>query len=236
MPFTHTVTLRLVHSLEPMSSTVLILVWLLVHLAAYQSWSRVLGSAIIGGAPRWRSAVGLITQVIILPVLKIASMRDDMHACSAPCFSHDDVNATGNAFAVIFPLLMLLDFFLCQLSPLIMAHHLVCILGHLYACTAAQRAFPAYFGGVVALELGSAANGLYCLLPNTFRARHLLVLMTLSNLAALGCVSLWYRWSYDRGYLERVAIVLVSGLLCLARQNDAVQEWISGVTEKKGKN
>lgn len=217
-------------------AALVVLLWLLTHLAATHKAIRIVGTVMDGGTPRWRSAVGLITQLGVLPVLffvALISNGDAQGWSDRSAASRDGMHFMGWAFAAIFPSLMLLDFVLCELSPLIMAHHLVCVLGHVYACTVAARSFPAYFAGVVALEVGSGGTGVHCLSPKSFSAANMLVLMTISNLVALGCVWQWTSWNDERGWMESCTVVFTSSMLCLARQNDAQQVWrSSGVDEK----
>ena len=215
-------------------AALVVLLWLLTHLAATHKAIRIVGTVMDGGTPRWRSAVGLITQLGVLPVLFIVALISNGDAqgwSERSAASRDGMHCMGWAFAAIFPSLMLLDFVLCKLSRLIMAHHLVCVLGHVYACTVAARSFPAYFAGVVALEVGSGGTGVHCLSPKCFTAANMLVLMTLSNLVALGCVWQWTSWNDERGWMESCTVVLTSSMLCLARQNDAQQVWISSGVE-----
>ena len=215
-------------------AALVVLLWLLTHLAATHKAIRIVGTVMDGGTPRWRSAVGLITQLGVLPVLFIVALISNGDAqgwSERSAASRDGMHCMGWAFAAIFPSLMLLDFVLCKLSRLIMAHHLVCVLGHVYACTVAARSFPAYFAGVVALEVGSGGTGVHCLSPKCFTAANMLVLMTLSNLVALGCVWQWTSWNDERGWIESCTVVLTSSMLCLARQNDAQKVWISSGVE-----
>ena len=55
-------------------AALVVLLWLLTHLAATHKAIRIVGTVMDGGTPRWRSAVGLITQLGVLPVLFIVAL------------------------------------------------------------------------------------------------------------------------------------------------------------------
>merc|ERR1739848_887000 len=88
---------------------------------------------------------------------------------------------------------MLIDFLQFKMAPLLMLHHLVCLVCHSYAITNAVTAFPSYFVGVVVLEAGSGLYSTHVLWPRRFTRRALLIGMSASNLGALGATVVWHR-------------------------------------------
>mmetsp|Transcript_43232 Transcript_43232/g.140210 ORF Transcript_43232/g.140210 Transcript_43232/m.140210 type:complete len:243 (-) Transcript_43232:127-855(-) len=184
------------------------------------------------GAPRWRCALGLPTQVGTLPLLlgcAVVAHRFDVQRWGERT-SHGELRSVGErAFVAVFPAFLLLDWQICDVRVLLAAHHVVCLAGH--ACAVLLSAgFPWYFLGVCALELGSASCNLFCLYPSSTMLFALYeVAMSASNLAALVCT---WRWvaaldginaSVSRRRLCQAFGALLSLLLVAARQWEAIK-------------
>ena len=183
-------------------------------------------SADTGGAPLWRCALALPTQLLVLPGLfgfgwasngwSMGEWRRRWDAAEV------DWNAAESAYFCVFGGFMLVDFCICSVRPVMALHHVVCLLGHVTGVILDPLGMPDYFAGVVALEMGSAACNLYWLYPQSRLASLIYLLgMPLSNLLALYSATQWAfavserrrgGGEVARGMLSRrVALVLPGG-------------------------
>ena len=96
------------------------------------------------------------------------------------------------AFVNIFAAFLLVDFVNYRIRTVMIAHHVVCLIGH-FGALSAPAAFVDYFAAAVACELGSAV----CNLNALYRGAHALAAyvagMTLSNGLALAALLSWAR-------------------------------------------
>jgi hypothetical protein len=199
--------------------------WLVCADLSRRWLTATLGSELVGGAARWRCAFGLPTQLVVLPALCYrASHAEATLGWSARC-SSVGLGLWGTAFAYVFGAAMLHDFVAVRMRPVIVAHHIVSLLAHAYAClrAGARPAFPWYAIGVASLEIGSAAASAFWLIPPS-RGTLLcfLVLMTLSNIAGLACTGLWWRAARTDGPAAHIGAA-VSVVLIAIRQWEAVK-------------
>lgn len=177
-----------------------------------------LGSELVGGAARWRCAFGLPTQLVVLPALCYRASRAEAHGIpgwSARCSSRG-LGPWGAAFAYVFGAAMLYDFVAVRMRPVLVAHHVVSLLAHAYACLRARArpAFPWYALGVAALEIGSAAASAFWLIPPSRTTLVcFLVLMTLSNIAGLACTGPWWREARNDGPAAHVGAAVSVALI-----------------------
>ena len=66
----------------------------------------------------------------------------------------------------IFAAFLLVDFVNYRIRPVMIAHHVVCLIGH-FGALSAPAAFVDYFAAAVACELGSAVCNLNALYPRS---------------------------------------------------------------------
>ena len=187
---------------------------------------RVKGHFALGPA-QWKSALALPTQVIFFPVIILSGLWEHGHIegwCSVPGGVWG--SASSRAFVYCFALFLLLDFIIIerdQLRSILIAHHVICLIGHIIAMSF-PSAWPWYVCGSVTLELGSASCNYYCLHSNPHRATIYVAGMTLSNLTAIGCMLRFLKLS---GAGTGWKVIITSTLLALIhfRQKEARLVW-----------
>merc|ERR1711892_426306 len=138
------------------------------------------------GYPRWRVALGCLTQLVWFPVMFLTFVLGGQ-AWLMECF------------LLVFACSLLQDCvrFPSTMGPLLLAHHAACLVGMLVARFAPGSewgsVFPWFFGGCTALEFGSGFNNIFWLrwLPPRQSALLYLSTMTASNLVAVGCACAW---------------------------------------------
>lgn len=149
------------------------------------------------GTPRWRCALGLVTQACVLPVLFIWSWSE--HAFDLRLWSKHYVKGTRSVsdwmFVFVFAAFLSLDWILVEVRTLMAAHHVACLVGHFIATGMLTQAFSYYFAGVCALELGSASCNLFCMYSSSrvwaasyficVSVCHVFTLMSMRNWVAL---------------------------------------------------
>jgi hypothetical protein len=126
-------------------------------------------------------------------------------------------------YVLVFGGLMVVDLLQGAMhTTMLKLHHVGCLAGHAYASLVAVAAFPYYFSGVVALELGSAATCVHALWPRNFPPSAMLTVMTISNLAAAFTV---YRWNLAMAHgpyaWGRWICPATTCVLIIMRQKDA---------------
>ena len=111
----------------------------------YRRTVAIFGRENSGGSPRWRNALGTLTQWVTMPSLLLSRLL------LAPAQTYEPI--VDSCFVNVFASFMLFDFAVLDLNGMMIAHHGTCLLGHLYAACTAPEAFVHYFTSVVALEL-----------------------------------------------------------------------------------
>jgi len=195
--------------------------WLAGQLVISFLGAKIFGSVDAGGMPRWRSAVGLPTQAVILP-LQLCLSGGEASTVSAA------------AFRYVFPSYMLLDFALLKVEPLLTCHHLACLLGHWVVCSFTPEGFSTYFAGVVSLEAGSACLNFYWLSPEVrWRGWFCLVGMTSSNLCAAWVLFRWVQLPLSAA--TKFAMGFVTVLILVFREKEAIALFPGGLPGRGGK-
>eukprot|EP00316_Scyphosphaera_apsteinii_P008981 CAMPEP_0119319970 /NCGR_PEP_ID=MMETSP1333-20130426/51016_1 /TAXON_ID=418940 /ORGANISM="Scyphosphaera apsteinii, Strain RCC1455" /LENGTH=243 /DNA_ID=CAMNT_0007326545 /DNA_START=156 /DNA_END=887 /DNA_ORIENTATION=- len=216
-------------------------VLLLYHSGALQAY---FGTAQIGKFPNWRNFLMLPGQCIVLPTLWLLSRRQHnqcmlglaaawcgQHAHGMCWGAHLKQLRTGEtppspgsinwcwdwAFVFFFAAQLVMDAYLVpDMGALMLLHHAVCLLGHIYGTFMCTRAFPFYFAGCIALELGSAACNIWTMYPQTpglFSAYA--IVMTLSNVLAIRCFN---RCAYVPRMNICFGITLFGGLVVMRQR------------------
>merc|ERR1719498_1154668 len=97
--------------------------------------------------PRWRCALGVITQGIIVPLLYVVAPRH--HGGSAKAWSSTSASgafsSAEHAFFAIFALLLLSDYALFDVPALLNAHHVFTLVSHFIAIVLLPAGMPHYF-------------------------------------------------------------------------------------------
>mmetsp|Transcript_52111 Transcript_52111/g.111467 ORF Transcript_52111/g.111467 Transcript_52111/m.111467 type:complete len:222 (-) Transcript_52111:187-852(-) len=179
-------------------------------MAAYRHARRTFGSANNGGSPRWRNALGPLPQTVVLPLLLLARFALPSTASEA----------VDKCFIGVFASLMLFDFVMLELNPMMIAHHGTCLAGHTFAILTAPEAFVSYFASVVALEVGSGFSCWWWLWGDTNPALTPLYAygMTVSNCFAFAGL---LNWSYSASSLRaaaRYGPIAITSILVYMRQ------------------
>ena len=194
-----------------MLAEILAVSWALSFVIASRTMPRHLGTRVIGGMERWRDAWGIPTQLVLLPLL-FALRADD-------------------AFYYVFLLYLTMDFLVAgYLTPLIKAHHVVCLLGHYLSCHVVPSSFSTYFAGVVSLEVGSGCTNVWLLGHEApWRVAFFAVGMTLSNGAAS-----YVAWQYahlDMDYYVKGLCLFITVSLIVLRQQACYEGVLYGPDE-----
>jgi hypothetical protein len=207
----------------------LIVGWLTVHLVA-RKWAKAMfGDRIVAGAPLWRSAAGLPTQLVALPLLFWHAYAFERYSLPRWVDRTDKLlSYRDELWCYIFSSLMAIDFFTDALArPQLWLHHIVCLLATAYAIADPTRSYPFFILGATVLELGSAAASLNCL--SAISVSVFFAAMTFSNAIAAYCLFLWYQHA-DAPHLQwgRWISTTVCLILILLRQADAQSTWHAG--------
>ncbi len=188
------------------------------------------------GPPKWRCIWAMPTQVLVFPpafVLARRRSRSMKHWCAE--WARTQGGEWSWLFAYVFPAFLLIDFAITHVRPMLTLHHITCLVGHYVGTFAVREAFPYYFAGVVALELGSAGCNLFCYYPS-FEAFYLIA-TTASNIITLLCTRRWCQTVDAAGRVRRGAprtrratvSVYFGGALTLGlvamRQKEAYRCW-----------
>ena len=125
----------------------------------------------------------------------------------------------------IFAAFLLVDFVNYRIRTVMIAHHVVCLIGH-FGALSAPAAFVDYFAAAVACELGSAVCNLNALYPRSGAALAAYVAgMTLSNGLALAALLSWARALGGASLGLRVAMSTLTLPLLAERQRTCIREW-----------
>ena len=126
------------------------------------------------------------------------------------------------AFVYIFAGYMIEDLVLHRCAPIMLAHHVACLLGLAFAFVGVPAGFPWFLAGAVSLELGSAALNLHCLSPTDRRALFVYtVAMTLSNAVAALSLARWVGLTAHWG--SATVGVTISAAFLYFRQKDVFE-------------
>ena len=183
--------------------------WALCYLLASRVMPRIFGTELCGGQERWRNAWGVPNQLGTLPLLYIVN-----GAICERCFHY------------VFLLYMLLDFVLLSaIDNMIIAHHVVCLVGHAIVSILVPAGFSTYFAGVVALEIGGGFANLFDLGTSRWWAVIYFVGMSVSNV--MGAYVAWQWLLLPLAMAPKVLCLLLTAGLIVGRQN-ACWEAVSG--------
>ena len=167
-----------------------------------------------GGSPRWRNALGLLPQVVVMPSLLLWSVASPTWASVAE-----------RTFVYIFASLLIFDFFTLQLNATMVMHHSVCLGGHAYALANAPEAFWYYFAAVAALEAGSGTSCVWWLAGDIMGGRTPPSLdtlykagMSLSNAVCVWCLVNWSLTAASLGTAARLLPIPITAALIHGRQ------------------
>ena len=182
------------------------------------------GAANSGGSPRWRNALGLLPQVIVLPSLVFASL-----------FVPSWAAVFERTFVYVFASLLIFDFFTLELNSTMVAHHAVCLGGHAFAFCSAPEAFWYYFAAVAALEAGSGTccfwwlvGDIYPTKPHEFCDMLYKAGMSFSNAVCVYCLLAWSTTATSLGLLGRCVPIFITAGLIYGRQAEMMNVMKNG--------
>ena len=217
--------------------------WLLVQQLLRPVAQKHWGHSEIGGAPQWRNAIGLPTQFAVIPPIFALAYAANGRSLRrwGERWDRERSGAFEWMFLYIFAAFLLCDFFTHEPVPMMLWHHIGCLLGvraranrrhrrcaqHVVAAFVVPRGFPLYFAGVVALELGSGVcNVFYLEAPPQGAAVTLLyaVGMTVSNVGASACARLWCSRDVVEPLSGRILGFFLTGIIVLLRQKSCHEE------------
>lgn len=163
-----------------------------------------------GGSPKWRNYLGLMPQVLLMPGCLLAAMLMPTHGATLE-----------KIFVNIFAGLIIFDLAAIRYNAMMLAHHITCLLGHIFAVSFAPEAFSSYFASVVALEAGSATSCSWWLWGDK-RPRALAALyavgMTISNMLATVALLFWAHRATTLPMAVRSVPVVITSVLMYFRQ------------------
>ena len=167
------------------------------------------GCVSVGGSPRWRNALGLLPQLVVLPFLLLLSV-------AAPSVAL----ACERAFVIVFASILLFDFAVLELAPMLQLHHATCLVGHGFALWRAPEAFADYHAAVVALEVGSGLSSVWWLWGEvtSFPTPLYAVGMTASNGAAAWAALTWSMQAASLPVAARAVPLIITAALIYLRQ------------------
>eukprot|EP00940_MAST-03C_sp_MAST-3C-sp2_P003190 g3190.t1 len=243
-----------VWSISMSTGQLIALLWVLSYLILRGYFlSMENAETVVGGYPRWRNYLGTCFQLVQLPAIcafawwhgtggNVSFRRwgnrwrtKKIKGRAASAEDAEGLHCT-EAFSLIFPLFIILDWVLIGVRvvpPLISAHHIVCLVGHLMVVKGGPPdVFPYYLLGVSALEVGGGFTNLLDLLtpePSVERAqlgKITVMVMSVSNLLGLWCAFkfLQFKTRARVGLLLKIVLaVLILGLTFL-RQTQTMEQ------------
>ena len=134
---------------------VVLALWWACETAFRPAARRRFGHELTDGYPRWRVALGCLTQIVSFPVMFLA-------------FALGRQPWLMESFLLVFACSLLQDCarFPKTMGPLLLLHHAACLVGLLVARFGAgpewRSVFPYFHCGCTALELGSGACNVHC--------------------------------------------------------------------------
>lgn len=187
-----------------------------------------------GSTPCWRAELVLTVQLGFLPLSVLTPLYVHKWSVNDWCdaWGQRALNALEQGAVSIFALFMLLDFYyhcllpplsvLPVLRPVMVVHHCVCLLGHLYATLICPRAsVPYYLSAICCLEVGSGFANIFFLRDKDAMSWWAYMLgMTVSNLGASAYTLGWNARARAAGAhsLMRWPAVLITAALIYLRQ------------------
>lgn len=183
----------------------------------------------VGGTPRWRCYMQMPLHLGVFPMCVACAVWEtrSLRRRGERCVDLGRLGEAERTFAYVFAYVLSVDFVYVAvypahtiMRPLVFAHHVACLLGHMYAVVASLAGFPCYMASVSALELGSATSNIFVLSASRGAAWLYLIGMTLSNLAATALLLLWARRARPRGRLARGLPVVITAVLMAFRQRE----------------
>ena len=129
---------------------IVLTMWWACETAFRPAARRRFGAELTGGYPRWRVALGCLTQIVIFPLMFLV-------------FVIGRQPWLMESFLLVFGCFLLQDClrFPRTMGPLLLLHHAACLVGLLVARFGAgpewRTVFPYFHCGCTALELGSGA-------------------------------------------------------------------------------
>lgn len=185
------------------------------------------------GTPCWRASLVLFAQLVVLPIaIGAAALQHDSLASWCADAGKNGLRVPARVVAYVFYTFLIMDFVYVYLHwptvvlrRLMIDHHAVCLLGHLYgASLGARAARPCYLFAICALEFGSGFANIFALLKPTphvvTSAAAYMVAMSLSNGVASVLTWKWHVAARDAGthVLKRVLCLGIVALLVYLRQ------------------
>ena len=134
---------------------VVLALWWACETAFRPAARRRFGHELTDGYPRWRVALGCLTQIVSFPAMFLA-------------FALGRQPWLMESFLLVFACSLLQDCarFPKTMGPLLLLHHAACLVGLLVARFGAgpewRSVFPYFHCGCTALELGSGACNVHC--------------------------------------------------------------------------
>jgi hypothetical protein len=148
-----------------------------------------LGAELVDGSPRWCAGVAALTQAFFFPLLLIMlvpKVGNDLDLLGAANSTIPEALLHYLNQCLFITVLYWLKDFLEPLSPLLLAHHAVCIFGVTVEMTLMDGARGWAVAKVVVYEIGGCARNILGLRPRQRRWVALyLATMTVSNAAGL---------------------------------------------------
>ena len=197
-----------------------------------------------GGTPCWRASLVMLPQLVLMPLATMVAASKH-HSLWEWC---DDCEKRGLRVAArttvyIFYAFLLLDLVYAYvmngrpvvvLRRLMIDHHVICLLGHLYATSFCPRGSqPCFLSAITCLEVGSALCNAFWLLkgtPQAFIGALLYVVgMVISNACTIVLVWCWNVRAREAGahLLRRWPALAVTSVLLYLRQAE-VSKYVPG--------
>ena len=215
---------------EPLAAHLLALAWaahaiVLQRTGAAQRWW---GAEVVGSFPRWRNMLMMPLAAAAFPACLYGMANQTTRWAAGGSFWHW-------LFVDLLFLYLLLDIaWVPRMGPVMLAHHVVCLVVHALESFVFVAGFELYLAGVVVIELGSAACNVHTLYPRSRAALALYVVgMTASNLGTLPFVFRWFALEPTPPLLARIIGALsVPGMLG-SRQLVALKVWRASAARSK---
>lgn len=219
----------------PAESLKSIAVLTVLHAAALQVTRALVDPTMrtAGGSPRHTYFQGMAVQVLIAPLMALsyATWRRHFPRRGVRHWLYGSMLEPHAWPARLFFCNLMAHFlkdFTTEMSPLIAAHHVVCIATLVLQAYVLVDGANACLLGCAFLELGSAAYNTVKLYPSCARCAWLyLVVMTLSNLAAIVTMREWLKQSRGGPVVAAVVLAVTLGL-ALVRQQFAMADVLFG--------
>ena len=156
-----------------------------------------------GGTPCWRACLVTAVQLLYLPLAIVVSLwlrRASLQSWCDECGKRG-VGSIEYASFSIFLAFLLVDLYYAWLlppppvilRPLMILHHMVCVLGHVYGVKfCPPSSVPCFLCAISALEMGSGASNIFHFCNRQGSSKLIYMLgMTASNAAATTLTWMW---------------------------------------------